>query len=394
MTNLTPVVEDKHLYVAQLTSLRGLACLVVLVGHVIQVINYHDSLLNPYLSLADNIITAAFNAQGAVLLFFVLSGCVLSLSLKNLSNLDPRQILSFYVKRVFRLYPLLWLATGLAMVSMVVTKHVVETGVFAAWLTRNLTTSFTTSHTLMSLSGAYTRYNGPMWSLRVELLYSALFPAIYLLVKNLRLRLWVLAFLTGFALLPIPSQLGTAFALSFAAGALIPLLPAPSGKLNGGIAIAALLVLLYDRLILSQFGAPERVFDVVETAAAFFVVRDVFASGRGYRVLMFRPTAWLGELSFSIYLLHLPILLIVFTAVQGITGLPVLLNNPVISQLGLAAVTVAITVVVSAFTFNFVELPIHNYGRRLGKRIALGRDNQADGQELEPARAARVVPLR
>jgi peptidoglycan/LPS O-acetylase OafA/YrhL len=370
------------------------ACLVVLIGHVIQVINYHDSLLNPYLSAADTIVTAAFNAQGAVLLFFVLSGCVLSLSLKHLTDFDPRLILSFYVKRVFRLYPLLWFATGLAMISMVVTKHVVETGVFAAWLTRNLTTSFTTSHTLMSLTGAYTRYNGPMWSLRVELIYSALFPAIYLVVRNRHLRIWVLGFLAAFALLPIPSQLGTAFALSFAAGALIPLLPVRATRLNGGIAVIALLVLLYDRLILTQFGAPERVFDVVETAAAFFVVRDVFASGRGYRLLMFRPTAWLGELSFSIYLLHLPILLIVFTAVQSLIGLQPLLNNPVASQLVLAALTVAITVVLSAFTFNFVELPLHNIGRHLGKKLALGRDAEAEGKKLEPATAARVVPSR
>ena len=363
------MAKDPNLYVAQLTSVRGLACLVVLVGHVIQVIHYHFAAAGFWSWLARALVTYAFNAEAAVLLFFVLSGCVLSLSLRNLKAPLLQPVLGFYVKRVFRIYPLLWLGVEVALLSMVVVQPLVGHGVFVDWLERNLGTALTLPHVLMALSGMYTRYNGPMWSLRVELVYSLMFPAFFLLVRHLYTRMALLATLLVVALLPLPTQIGTAFGFSFAMGALIPMLPKPLGRFHGLAAAVALLVLLYDRFLLVGLHPPERVFDCIETVSAFVLIRDVYGSGRTYRLLVWRPLILLGEFSFSIYLLHLPILLMIFTELQRVVGLPTLLDHPSASQVALSVLTILVTVSVSAATYHLVELPFHDAGRQLGRRI-------------------------
>ena len=351
--------------------------MVVLVGHVIQVFHYQDSNTNFLHTLIRTIITGAFNAEAAVLLFFVLSGCVLSLSLRGASSLGMRSTLAFYIKRVFRIYPLLWFATCLAMISILAARHLAESSIFVDWLTRNLTTTINLKHTILSFTGMYTRYNGPMWSLRVELIYSALFPAIFILVSNVRIRNWSLVGLTILALLPLPYELGASFALSFAAGALIPFVSGRRTRLHGGIAVAALIVLLYDRTLLAGIHPAERVFDVIETAAAFFIVRDVYASGQSYGFLMVRPIVWLGELSYGVYLMHLPILLMIFALVSHWLTPATVLGSPALAQIGLAILTTAVTVPLAAITYNVIELPLHNIGRKLGKRVGLGTSSES-----------------
>ena len=363
------MAKDPNLYVSQLTSVRGIACLVVLVGHVIQVVRYHFTPVGPGPWLARALVTYAFNAEGAVLLFFVLSGCVLSLSLRRLTTPSLPSVLGFYVKRVFRIYPLLWLGVEVAMLSMLMVQPLLGRGLFVDWLERNLSTSFTSAHVLLALSGLYTRYNGPMWSLRVELAYSALFPAFFFLVRHPRTRMPLLGMLLVVALLPVPAQLGAAFGLSFALGALIPMLAKPPGRFHGYVALLALLVLLYDRLLLVGLHPPERVFDCIETLAAFVLIRDIYSSGRSYHLLAWQPLILLGEFSFSIYLLHLPILLMLFTGLQQVIGLPALLDHPSIAQIVLSLLTILVTVPVSMATYYLVELPFHEVGRQFGRRI-------------------------
>jgi len=368
------IVDDPKLHNRQLTSLRGIACLVVLLGHVVQVINYRQPPLGSVEQLMREAVAGGLNAEGAVLFFFVLSGCVLAMSLNNLSQLNGRAILGFYVKRIFRLYPLLWLATGLAVVSVIAARHLPTTGIFIGWLTQNLHARISPTHIVLSLFGVWTKYDGPMWSLRVELIYSGLFPAIYMLIKSVHSRGWLIAALLMVALLPaVPSQLGTAFGLSFALGALIPMLPRRAGRYHGVLAMIALLALLYDRLLLGMFHPRDIVYDLIETLASFVIIREVYVYGYRYRFLLARPVAWLGELSFSIYLLHLPILLLIFSAIEYYFGIRPLLDHSIATPLVLGFLTGAITICISAVTYQYIELPLHNIGRRFGAQIARGR---------------------
>jgi len=98
------------------TSLRGLACLAVVGTHVWTLFDLQrlitarygvDSFQNKIAIFVDR----TFNGQAAVEVFFVLSGCVLALSLMSGSAANkPSWVKTFYVKRFFRIYPALWLS--------------------------------------------------------------------------------------------------------------------------------------------------------------------------------------------------------------------------------------------------------------------------------------------
>ncbi|MBB2155764.1 acyltransferase [Gluconacetobacter diazotrophicus] len=361
--------RSERSYLGQLTSLRGIACLVVLVGHVIQVIRYDPVPRSPWGRAVHDIVTYAFNAQAAVLLFFVLSGCVLSLSLRRVERFDWSALTGFYIKRVFRICPLLWVSVLFAIVVTVRVRSSMDIGVFVDWLARNLGSPVSVPHVGLALVGAYTRYNGPMWSLRVELIFSVLFPFILIAMRHVRIRPWALAGFLVLALVPMPSEIGLNFGLAFAVGALIPMLPRVDWAAAPAIPVMAVVVLLYDRLALGGHAVPEQIYDVIETLAAFVIVRDLYASGRSSTVLNHRAAVWVGELSYSVYLLHLPILLVLFDLMQHQVGLRPLLADPDVTQLMLALLTIAVTLAVSSVTYRLVELPLHNVGRALARRL-------------------------
>lgn len=102
--------EDKptavmHPRYKQLDSLRGLAALSVFFVHIIGK-NAVDSPCVDFLKRTP--LGIVFNGGAAVMFFFVLSGFVLSLPFIN--NEKPLKLTAFYIKRVFRIYPALLFA--------------------------------------------------------------------------------------------------------------------------------------------------------------------------------------------------------------------------------------------------------------------------------------------
>ena len=79
------------------------------------------------------------------------------------------------------------------------------------------------------------------------------------------------------------------------------------------------------------------------------------------RLLASRPVFWLGEISFSLYMIHsLPIDLASWLVVQG--------TLPASPALLLAAV--AVSIVLAALTFHLVETPFRRLGRAMLRRPA------------------------
>jgi peptidoglycan/LPS O-acetylase OafA/YrhL len=86
--------------VAALDGLRGLAAVVVVIRHAVNKIPMPSELR---LALVQGPLAPLLNAQGAVQLFFVLSGWVLASSLARSGERPPW--LQFYARRVFRIHP-------------------------------------------------------------------------------------------------------------------------------------------------------------------------------------------------------------------------------------------------------------------------------------------------
>jgi len=107
--------------VRSFTSLRGVACLAVVGTHVWTIFDLHRLILGRYGSSSleefiSTLVDRTLNGQAAVEIFFVLSGCVLALSLQTVSDGPDRSwIKAFYIKRLFRIYPALWVSIALTL---------------------------------------------------------------------------------------------------------------------------------------------------------------------------------------------------------------------------------------------------------------------------------------
>src|SRR6266496_177159 len=93
-------------FITRLESLRGVAAMTVAIGHSFRV--FHGDGAQ---ALASTWIDRVFNGNAAVTLFFVLSGYVLGLSLRNASAFSVRSMGAFGVRRFFRIYPVFLLST-------------------------------------------------------------------------------------------------------------------------------------------------------------------------------------------------------------------------------------------------------------------------------------------
>jgi peptidoglycan/LPS O-acetylase OafA/YrhL len=70
---------------------------------------------------------------------------------------------------------------------------------------------------------------------------------------------------------------------------------------------------------------------------------------------------WLGLISYSVYLLH-PLVIEVYHHFRWTR-----LHHPFLLQVLLFAGVVAVVIALSSVTYLFVELPMQNVGRRLGR---------------------------
>ncbi|RTK98359.1 MAG: acyltransferase [Proteobacteria bacterium] len=155
-------INKKNSHVLSLDSLRGIAALLVCGGHYLQHLG-----LERY-----------FPSHQAVILFFVLSGYVLSLSLgKSIQTfLYPR----FIIKRIFRLYPAYYFAiifttifvTGLSVVNFhyVCNWFLLVTDIGNLFSSIKMIDRPQIGHPIDSVT----------WSLTYEMIISAFFPFLYL----------------------------------------------------------------------------------------------------------------------------------------------------------------------------------------------------------------------
>ena len=96
---------DARRHIDELQSLRGIAALIVAISHM--------SSIYVLPSAARIAIDAVCNAHAALVVFFALSGYVLTGSLLR-RGLSGSSVEGFYIGRFFRLFPALWAASAIA----------------------------------------------------------------------------------------------------------------------------------------------------------------------------------------------------------------------------------------------------------------------------------------
>src|SRR4051812_29394400 len=102
----TPVKQISTQRVESLDYLRGLAAFGIMIYHM-YLFNFNEADSSSFL--------AKIKIYG-VSIFYILSGLTLYLVYANKLSLSTKSLTSFYIKRIFRIVPLLWLASLLTLI--------------------------------------------------------------------------------------------------------------------------------------------------------------------------------------------------------------------------------------------------------------------------------------
>ena len=299
-----------------LESLRGIAALLV--------VFYHAGVRTPFTESSF-----VRNCHLMVDFFFVLSGFVIFHSYGHRLR-DRAQLLTFTITRFGRVYPLhfvmLWVFLAIEAMKLLAQR---VTGVVPAdpAFSINDGRAFLTNLFLVQALGFHddVTFNYPSWSVSTEFFTYQLFALVFLLARN-HVRTaarWI-----------APALSAGAFAvLWFVVGSMTPTVDFGVVRCAGGFFLGVFAYQIYlgvhrarpnggaalDLIALVAFAAIGALLASELSSGARFLLPPLFAllvvvvaaldeSARVDRVLRSRPLAWLGQRSYSVYMVHAAII--------------------------------------------------------------------------------------
>lgn len=325
----------------------------------------------------------AFAGTQAVIIFFALSGFVLTLPALN----PGFDWVAYATRRFVRIWVPAAASIVLATVLVLTTSQVTIDGT-SGWLQLASTpqVNWPDVFSAFDLIGGSTRINNPLWTMHWELLFS-ISLAIFLVI-GIRLGQWgLLAGTIGLTLLasiggginngPMlflpPFVGGLILAISYgekktvARGFVSELL-----LFSLGVTLMGLLVFTRGLYGYSQFSAGAGWLQGLWVPGSMLIVRAAILFNPLRSFLTIKPILWLGRISFSLYLVHVPVLV----GVQHIFGHGTSLWGVVIA--------LPLCIVVAAVFSRFIEEPT----------IRLARWTGAKGSALAADQWNRLLPSK
>lgn len=336
--------------ISALTGLRFFAAFGIVLHHADKGMFFKDDLFHP------------FSLKAAVPLFFALSGFVLTINADKYTNIPD-----FYAARIARIWPAHLAAIGLLILAFYPYSLVLFQG---PWLHSSLATVF-----LMQawLPQDFYSLNSPSWSISVELFFYAIFPYIYVHMQKRYLTKASGSFLGAIALcaiapylVDISSDLYTwliyinpiinlpTFILGIASG--MAYKEYKSNPRNGTLfqilaVLSIVLALGLAGIAMSEFNSLLSEYLSISIAAptfAFLLFSLAVYRGVVSKILSIPIIVYLGEISYSLYLVHQ----IVF---RWWADRKYLFSDfPMWAQF---AGAVVVSLVISALFFKFIEGP-------------------------------------
>ena len=365
-----------------LDGLRGLAAVIVVIHHCFLLSPNFDTTYfttlrpvtgSPLWWLSDTPLKLMTAGTEAVVIFFVLSGFVLTLPVLKRDNFDWR---SYYPQRVTRLWLPVLASVVLAGIWIALAHQNIRKAL-GPWIAQNSTPHLK----IQSLVDAADLFsgnfgiNGPLWSLQWEMIFSLALPLFVGLALVLKRR-WIL----GLAAIVVLTFIGIHFPSgtltylpTFLVGAMIATqLPrirelcdrintSRSRHLIWAIALFVACMLLISTWLIGPM--PQR-FEVVSQAAR--AIQPIAAGMIVIICLGWQPLAtlfstkpfqWAGKISFSLYLTHSPILIF---ARYAFPHLPL---GAVI------AIGLGIAIPVAILFYWLIESRAHKLSKRVGHAI-------------------------
>lgn len=210
------------------------------------------------------------------------------------------------------------------------------------------------------------------WSLAVEIQFYLLAPFLVLLVPARALKWLLAALLIGltamaeYRLRILGIQQETYYSLyarlpAFFAGALVALWMRTTGKAGYGkpwFGSLGLALVLFSAATQPLLGPFPGVLALLPVAGATLILLRP-AQGLTGQLLASKPLVWLGELSYSLYLWHWPVLALL----RYYTGSPVL-------DMPFSLIFIVLTLMLATLSYYAVEIPMRNH--RTGLKQVLG----------------------
>lgn len=321
-------------------------------------------------------------AKLPVLVFFVLSGFVLSYSLKNALSrhkLGSFNIISqsktFYIKRFFRIIPLIIFSLLSALViSRFYTVPVVSSA--AGGLKYFITMGHNIDHygLIVNFFLIDPYVNPPLWTMRPELAFSLIAPLLVMICLN-NTTIQVIAF-SGFALIMfffggIIWWIGIfGWLFPFYLGVLISFYDKAISGLPK-VAVVSLLLLLGFMLliVLTERGIPRGNGLLLSMVASGIIVLCLWGEGTWLGdFFSSAPFRFLGRISFSLYILHSPCIFLVWVLLERHNPEYFTAKGMLFGKITLFILASLISVPFACIVEKYVERPFNKLGHILAQR--------------------------
>jgi len=375
-----------------LDSIRGLAALYVAIGHIWQFIAFQP----PYANL-PKVFTLLNFGHAAVGIFIVLSGYCLMLPIAAQGHVEQEAgwLQAFIRRRALRIYPAYIAAIVFSLALIATTGVGLDPQRIWTKGLNHFSGESIGSHLLLmhNLTRFQWTIDTPMWSVALEWQIYLLFGAVIVpLWKRVHpyLMLSALFVLTAWtATIPSLSEkylwfvglffmgnIAACYGTRSAAGVEGLGLPSKLWKLAGlRSALPALLVFLATCMMPKLILVSDIALGICTSGILVWLQRTFAKTPehRVIRVLSAKPLAILGAMSYSIYLLHFPIL---ETTNAWLAG-----KFPPLTVMALqAGVVLPIVLALSWLSYKLIELPF----MRMGKRILTENANQPSSNVVTP----------
>jgi peptidoglycan/LPS O-acetylase OafA/YrhL len=337
--------------IASLQSLRGLAALTVCLFHAAGV---DDQVPSARLIRRGDLIYPFLNGHGAVVLFFVLSGFVLRLSLGDRSDAAAGPATAgFLWSRLWRLFPVVVATVGvMALVAWLIYRAPYPLEAVA----RNAL--------LLDAS-----IDPPFWTLQVEV-FGSLAVLLAFLIER-RAGLWPVVALTlaalgfSFTIPVLRDHLQWGLIYPFLVGYLGAAWR-PAWAMRPRLALGVLVVALAGFFVAHALGWVIKQWLLLMTTASSAAMILALASPAFRGALQWRPIALLGALSYSFYALHGMGLTLVDRALPWLHATSA--SNS-LALAGLMAAVAAVGVLLAVPMHYLIERPAMALGRRWWRRL-------------------------
>lgn len=365
----------------KLDGLRGILSLIVALNHsflVVAIPSFANVWGQDYFYFHDlqakiqQLFMILGNGGVAVTLFFILSGLVLGQSLSRI-NFDLRGLTAFIVKRLLRLYPVyvfLILLTALYMrFGFTYTAFPQASAWYNWWMNFNMTFK----EFFYNFLFFHTYLGGVTWTLRVIVIASFIFPALYLVYKKttawMDLMVIVLLVWAAFSIFIFPDFRDLRYLYMFYGGLCLPkfagLFKAIPHRIIAWSIVPAVILMLVIRYLTDEYAGA-----VVETVIGWFLIGlMVYNSTTIFNWLDHYLMQFFGKISYSLYLIHFSVLYVLARVMFLLLPDLPYADHYLAIHAGLFLVSLPVATLISFLVYRYVELPSVRLASAVNRKI-------------------------